>query len=103
MTRAETGPSSLAHGKEGERAHVLQRSQRKQVPWVVANQLSTAPRGKKRRATPHASAESVKPLTEDELDALACVEIDRRLRTDDEIPLGEILKEYGRRPRVVGR
>ena len=69
----------------------------------MANQLRTAPRGKKRQATPRASAERVKPLTEDELDALACVEIDRRLRADDEIPLAEILKEYGRRPRVVGR
>ena len=69
----------------------------------MANQLRTAPRGKKRRAAPRAPAERVKPLTEDELDALACVEIDRRLRTENEIPLGEILKEYGRRPRVVGR
>lgn len=73
------------------------------VQWVVAKQLRTAPRGKKRPATLRAHAERVKPLTEDELDALASVEIDRRLRTDDEIRLEEILKEYGRRPRVVGR
>ena len=69
----------------------------------MAKQLRTAPRGKKRPATPGAHAERVKPPTEDELDALASVEIDRRLLTDDEIPLDEILTEYGRRPRVVGR
>jgi len=69
----------------------------------VTKPLRTAPRDKKRPATPRSRAERVKPLTEDELDALASVEIDRRLRTDDEIPLEEILKQYGRGPRVVGR
>ena len=44
------------------------------------------------------------PLTEEDLDALACARMDQRIRTEKPIPIDQVLKEYGRRrPRVVGR
>lgn len=50
------------------------------------------------------SAPQERPLTEEDLDALACARMDQRIRTEKPIPIDQVLKEYGRRrPRVVGR
>ncbi len=44
------------------------------------------------------------PLSEEELDAIACAKMDQRLRTEKSITLDELRKKYGwPRPRAVAR
>ena len=57
-----------------------------------------------RKNTKNPGPSKGQPLTEEDLDAIACAKMDHSLRTEKRIPLAEVLKKYGRRvPRSVGR